>query len=143
VYASMIRRLTTTKDSTFGRDPDFPVIFVVDRIDPGAGDPEDTSDRGEQLSEDEKRLIRDRLSDLPIEFVSDEDEVVIPVEDGGGVERNGVVVTLGPIPEGEQRVEVPASLYAGPLAGTWLTYVLEFQEGEWKVTGITGPVAIS
>jgi hypothetical protein len=50
-----------------------------------------------------------------------------PRRSGGGGKNDGVVITLGPIPEGENRVEVQASLYAGPLAGTWLTYVVGSQ----------------
>lgn len=66
-----------------------------------------------------------------------------PRRSGGGVKNDGVVITLGPIPEGENRVEVQASLYAGPLAGTWLTYVVRLSSQGWRVTGTTGPVAIS
>jgi len=53
------------------------------------------------------------------------------------------VVTVGPLPEGGAKLEVGASLYAGPLAATWLTYVVEEKAGGWEVTGTTGPVAIS
>jgi hypothetical protein len=53
------------------------------------------------------------------------------------------LVSVGLIPETGDRVEIPASLYFNGLAGTWLTYVVENADGDWKVTGTTGPVAIS
>lgn len=143
IYAAAIRQMTTTSDASFGKHPDFPVIYVVDRVDPRAGDPEDLKKEGEPLSEDVKEAILEELADLPIEFISDEDEVVVPVEDGGGVEDDGVVVTVGPIEGDENRVEVGTSLYAGPLAGTWLTYEIQGSGTEWEVTGTIGPIAIS
>jgi hypothetical protein len=139
IYEAVIRRLVTTEDSTFGADPRFPVIYVVHRPKQDAANP--NSPGGEPPFSDEvKRGMLVALSDLPVEFVSDQDDVVI--EEGGGVQREGVVVTVGPIPEGD-RIEVEASLYAGPLAATWLTYVVRRLSQGWQVTGTTGPVAIS
>ncbi|MGH2738913.1 MAG: hypothetical protein ACRDH6_00270 [Actinomycetota bacterium] len=143
IYATVIRQVTTTSDSTFGKHPNFPVIYVVDRIDPRSGDPEDLKKKGEPISEDVKEAILEELADLPVEFISDEDEVVTPVEEGGGVEENGVVVTVGEITGDENRVEVGTSLYAGPLAGTWLTYEVQGAGTDWEVTGTIGPIAIS
>ena len=145
IYAAVIRRLTTTGDSTFGEDPSFPVIYVVDHPEDAADDPMETSSSGgEPFSPEVRDGIRRELSDLPIRFISDRDRVILPVEpDGGGVEGEGVVVTLGPLPEGGAKPEVAASLYAGPLAATWLTYIVEEGPDGWEVTGTTGPVAIS
>ena len=144
IYAAVIRELVTTDDNTFGAETDFPAVFVVDHPEGDAGNPDGGEPAaGEPFSDDVRRGLQERLADLPLRFVADADAVTVPVEDGGGVEDDGVVVTLGPIPEGGSKVEVGASLYAGPLAGTWLTYVVEAEGGEWKVTGTTGPVAIS
>lgn len=143
IYASVIRQLTTTGDSTLGKHPKFPAIYVVDRIDPKAGDPEVMSEPGEQLSDEVKQAILDELSDLPIQFISNQDEVVGSAEDGGKVRKGGVVVTVGPIEGDEFRVEVGTSFYAGLLAGTWLTYEVQGSGTEWEVTGTIGPIAIS
>jgi hypothetical protein len=143
IYEAVIRRLVTTEDSTFGPNPEFPVIFLLDRARRGAADPESPVGEEVPLSNEVKRGLLVALSDLPVKFVTDEDAVIIPVEEGGGVEQEGVVVTVGPIPHGEQQVEVEASLYAGPLAATWLTYVVKLSSQRWRVTGTTGPVAIS
>jgi hypothetical protein len=120
------------------------VIYVLAHTVKDAGDalpPE--AETGDPLADEVKRRLLAELSDLPVEFVSDAESVTIPVDRGGGVKNDGVVVTLGPIPKGDDRVEVQASLYAGPLAATWLTYVVRLSSQGWRVTGTTGPVAIS
>jgi hypothetical protein len=143
IYEAVIRQLVTTGDSTFGDDPQFPVIYLLDRAKSEAANPQTAQSEESPLSNEVKNGLRAALTDLPIEFVSDEDAVIIPVEKGGGVKNDGVVVTVGLIPEGQDAVEVQASLYAGPLAATWLTYVVKRSSQGWKVTGTTGPVAIS
>jgi hypothetical protein len=143
IYEAVIRRLVTTGDSTFGEDPDFPVVYLLDRAKEQAANPQTVESEEAPLSTDVKSELLAALSDLPIEFVSDQDAVIVPLEEGGGVKDDGVLVTLGLIPEGQQEVEVQASLYAGPLAATWLTYVVKRSSQGWRVTGTTGPVAIS
>lgn len=143
IYEAVVRQLVTTADSTFGPNPQFPAIYLLDQTKPAAGDPESLETQGTPLPEDVKRGLLDALSDLPVELVSDEESLITPIEDGGGVKRDGVVVTVGPIPEGDEQVEVQASLYAGNLAATWLTYVVKRSSQGWRVTGTKGPVAIS
>ena len=143
IYEAVIRRLVTTGDSTFGPNPQFPVIYLLDQAREGTANPESAGSDGAAFSVEVKAELLAALPDLPVEFVSDDGAVIIPVEDGGGVKDEGVVVTVGPIPEGEEQVEVEASLYAGPLAATWLTYVVKRSSQGWRVTGTTGPVAIS
>lgn len=144
VYAAVVRQLVTV-DHTFGGDPGFGVIYVLDRATPRAADgivPE--ADEGTPITPGLQREIREALSDLPpIRFVPRRQEVVGPMEDGGVVKDHGALVTLGTITDGERRVEVGVSLYIANLAGTWLTYVVELAGDGWAVTGTTGPVAIS
>jgi hypothetical protein len=143
IYGAVVRRLVTTSDSTFGEDPEFPVVYLLDRARERAANPQPGNGKETPLSNEVKVGLHAALSDLPIEFVSDEDAVIVPVEEGGGVRNDGVVVTVGLIPEGDDEVEVQASLYAGPLAATWLTYVVKRSSQGWRVTGTTGPVAVS
>jgi len=119
IYEAVIWQLVTTGDSTFGPNPQFPVIYLVDRAKEAAANPESPADAGTPLPDEGKRALLAALLELPLEFVADDDAVILPVEEGGGVKDQGVVVTLGPIPEGEDQVEVEASLYAGNLAATW------------------------
>jgi hypothetical protein len=142
IYEGVIRRLVTTEDSTFGPNPEFPVIYLLDRAREGAANPESSSE-GAPFSAEVKEELLGALFDLPVEFVSDDGAVILPVEEGGGVKDEGVVVTVGTIPDGKEQVEVEASLYAGNLAATWLTYVVKRSSQSWRVTGTTGPVAVS
>lgn len=143
IYEAVIRRLVTTEDSTFGPNPQFPVIYVLDRARKGAANPESSGSEGAPLSPEVKAELLEALSDLPVEYISDDGAVILPIEEGGAVKEEGVVVTVGPIPDGEEQVEVEASLYAGNLAATWLTYVVKRSSQGWRVTGTTGPVAVS
>ena len=147
IYSAVIRRLLT-KDHTFGTEgPGLEVVYVLDRPVDTAGAPDVGSTpegEGEPFSEDLRARLRAGLADLPpIEFVSDREDVVVEKDGFPMVKGGDGLVTLGPIPESGDRLEVPASLYFTGLAGIWLTYVVEGSGGDWKVTGTTGPVAIS
>jgi hypothetical protein len=54
-----------------------------------------------------------------------------------------VIITLGPIARRKGRVHVANGLWCGGVCGQWLTYVLREFEGQWSITGTTGPYAIS
>ncbi|MFN2593580.1 MAG: hypothetical protein ABR579_01675, partial [Actinomycetota bacterium] len=61
----------------------------------------------------------------------------------GGVKNSGVVISLGPIRRRSEQVLVPNTLWCNGLCGQWLTYVLANRNGHWRITGTTGPAAIS
>lgn len=153
IYAAVIRQLVT-KDHTFGGgDPGFRTVYVIDgpvRPAANSGAQIDALAPDGPFPADVKAGLERRLTDLPpLEFVADRESVVVPdpkvptdppftkVRDGG------VLITLGPIPDGGDRVEVGANLWISALAGIWLTYVVERTESGWEVTGTTGPAAIS
>jgi hypothetical protein len=150
VYASVIRQLVT-KDHTFGgADPGFKVVYVMDGVVKGTGRVYGNvgeSDPAEPFSDDVKAGLVSALEDLPaLEFVSERATVIIGKSSDdaiGHVKNKGVLVTLGPIEGTGTRVEVGNSLWISGLAGQWQTYVLQARGGAWKVTGTTGPVAIS
>jgi hypothetical protein len=140
IYAAVIREMAGTEE--FYRQ-----IFVYERPCPGAGDPERSSsdDCARPLSGEEQAAILERLKDLPpVEFVSDakpiQDRIFNATEEGT---EGDVLIRFGPAPDGENRVEVPASAYCGGLCGHWMTLVVQREDEGWKVTGTTGPVSIS
>lgn len=150
VYAAVIRQLVT-KDHTFGGgDPGFKIVYVMDGVVAGAGKIDgnvDESDPGQPFGDDAKAGLRTTLGDLPpVEFVSERSSVVVGTNSGkapGHVKNEGVLISLGPIEGSGTKAEVGNSLWINGLAGQWQTYVLEARDGAWKVTGTTGPVAIS
>ncbi|MGH3114118.1 MAG: hypothetical protein ACRDOP_11705, partial [Gaiellaceae bacterium] len=57
---------------------------------------------------------------------------------GLGVRRDGVLISLGPIAEARgEAVTVAGFLVSGCLGknGQWLTFVLEPEDGSWRVVG--------
>jgi hypothetical protein len=84
------------------------------------------------------------LQDLPTEvvWVNSSDEV--EKNSGREVLGGGVIITIGNIhPQEHGAVQVPASYFMAPTAGGGETYVLEFIEGIWEITGNTGTLWIS
>jgi hypothetical protein len=143
IYGAVIRQLVT-KDHTFGEEgPGLEVIYVLDRP-VGRAEGTDPEGEGEPFSPALRAGLRAGLTDLPpIEFVAEMEQVVREEDGFPMVKGHDGLVSLGLIPESGDRVEIPASLYFNGLAGTSLTYVVESSGGEWRVTGTTGPVAIS
>jgi hypothetical protein len=150
IYAAVIRQLVT-KDHTFGRaDPGFKVVYVLDGAVDGADDPMKTTDEylpDERFGDDLEARLKEKLADLPpIVFVKERGSVIEGNNGGSApshVIDDGVLLTLGPIVGDERRVEVGSNLWIDGLAGFWATYVVEHRGAEWKLTGTTGPVAIS
>jgi hypothetical protein len=144
VYSAVVRQLVT-KDHTFGggKAP-FERVFIDVRIDERAGKPDAVPRRGTRLSAEEQSAIVLELADLPpVKFVEDPDSVVVGKNRCALVKGNGVLVTLGPISGGSERVTVPNDMFFACLGAQWLTYVLKREEGDWRVTGIKGPTAIA
>lgn len=145
IYAAVIRRLVT-KDHTFGGGPSpFEYVYVVDGPIPGAGNVRmGLRPSPQRFPEAVKRAIEGRLGDLPpLEFIADPDSVRLGRQGIGGVENDGVILSLGPIETVQAEVQVSTGLWCGGTCGQWLTYVLGQDGGRWGITGTTGPYAIS
>lgn len=139
VYEAVVRNLVAQADARGRR------IYIWERLDPKAGTAmagKDAVGRAkERLPEEDQRALEDRLRSLgAVEFISNPDSVM---KQEGGVVGDGVLIRLGPIDGNGDKLKVPAGSYQGLLAGTWQTFVVEKSGGTWKVTGTTGPVAIS
>jgi hypothetical protein len=143
IYSAVIRRLVT-KDHTFGRAKSpFNHVYVVNGAVEKAGHVTKEGEPGTPFSREVRDGIRAALDLLPLDFVPDRDSVLLGKYGAGGVMNQGVVISLGPIPPGGSKVEVENNLWCGSTCGQWLTYVLEWQDGTWRVTGTEGPYAIS
>jgi hypothetical protein len=144
IYSAVIRRIVT-KDHTFGRGKSpFEHVYVVDGVVKEAGDVRRQGQPRKPFSEEIKLGIREELRDLPpVSFLRDADSVRAGEDGLVKVKGNGVIITLGPISDGDDRVKVGTNLRCSELCGQWSTYVLERDGEVWRVTGTVGPVAIS
>jgi hypothetical protein len=137
VYAAAIRHLVEAEGQDPGR------IYVLDRAVKGAADPTGPAGEGDPIPQGVHDRVREELALLGrVVFVSDRDEVV-EASSADEVRNQGILITLGPVPSGGDRVEVEASGYRNLLSGSWQTLVLERHGLRWQVTGTTGPVAMS
>jgi hypothetical protein len=148
IYAAVIERLV--KEATPDRqDPPFKIVFVLDGAVPHAAKPTRPEDPRTPFNDEVKDNLRSlaALSDVPdMEFASTRESAVVGTDSGqrpGQARDGGAVVSLGAIKGKGRRVEVASSLWVNGLFGQWQTYVLVKKDGVWRVTGTTGPLAIS
>jgi hypothetical protein len=145
IYAAVIRRLVT-RDHTYGSaESPFKHVYVVDGAIPGAGSVRvGLGPAPQPFPDDVKVAIAERLEDLPpLDFITNPDSVRLGPEGISGVRNRGVIISLGPLEEVQEEIEVSTGLWCGGTCGQWLTYVLTRQGDRWKITGTTGPYAIS
>lgn len=145
IYAAVIRRLVT-KDHTLGGAPSpFDRVYILDGLRQGAGNPnKGLGPPDKRFSGEIKKALKIELASLPpIEFISDPDSVRVGENLMGGVKREGVIVTVGPILGGGHNVKVANSIWCGGLCGQWLTYRVKLKGGNWRIMGTVGPSAIS
>ena len=146
IYAAVIRRLVT-KDHTFGTGPSpFEYIYVVNGPIEDAGDPlgDHFGPASEPFPKNVVDGIEQELRDLsPVRFITDGREARRGKHGMGGVTNDGVIISLGPIERNKGRISIGNGLWCGGTCGQRLTYVLTQQDGKWKITGTTGPYAIS
>jgi hypothetical protein len=137
IYASVVRRLR--KEANPSR-----TVFILDRTNARAARPVGhRPDERKPIPPEVQAEVRRRLDEMDIRFVSRDDEALIHKKRCAGVKRGGSLVTLGEMKGGSRRVEIGVSSFTACLAGLWVTYVVERTDDRWKVTGTTGPVAIS
>jgi len=138
IYEAAIREMIAS-EGTF--DP----ILIDERICADAGTP--GIDAGERecldaFTEDEQAGLLAALSDLPhVRFVADAADASRQIFQG--TLPGAGLISVGVIRGDGDRVEVPGGAYCGGLCGRWMTLVIERQGEAWKVTGTTGPIAVS
>lgn len=144
IYGAVIRHLVI-QDDNFGRgDVDSKVVYVMDGPKHDAGRPRgDVFARPNRpFTADVRAAIQEDLSgDLPpLRFVRDGTEALSGAPRLGELRNGGVLIVLGPIERIERRVQVSNTFWCGGKCSQWLTYVLRERNGQWTVTGTTGPV---
>ncbi|TDO35803.1 hypothetical protein EV643_12175 [Kribbella sp. VKM Ac-2527] len=116
-----------------------PVLYVLNAPYENAGDTTKQT-RGVPFTEAERIGIENALTGVaPIEWVRQRD-------DGSGdcpANPRGPFIMVGPIEQRAGHVEVGVNIWRDCLNARWVTFTLAQQGSTWKVTGTTGPEAIS
>ena len=145
VYIQVLRRyLSTPAENSFPGQA-FTTVYLLDRAYREAAVPGGTHDRGTPITAPARRQVTAALAGLaPVVFITSQNSVLETRDGCGHVKNGGILITLGPLDGGGHRVQVAVNGFVACLGATWLTYVLQNQPGSgWRVTGTTGPIAIS
>ncbi len=146
VYAAVIRQLVTV-DHGFGGQP-YPYrrVYVLNGVVPSAANPMHLV--GRPTAPFAPTTVDEISANLralpPVSFVRNRG-LVITGSGPGHVIHAGVLITLGRITWRDPRTAVVANnRWASGLNGQWLRYIVQSQDGTWRVIGVErGPVAIS
>ncbi|MDY7100108.1 MAG: hypothetical protein S0880_02870 [Actinomycetota bacterium] len=137
MMAAAVHQLLTV-DHTFGEGPPpFTEYLLLDHTE---ADAPDVAPR--PLTDAEQAAIEEVVAPFgPFRWIDDPAEW--RTEDLRPTIEGAVIVGVGePTIDGDRGL-VPVSLWCGGLCGTWLTYELTASDGDWAVTGIDGPIAVS
>jgi len=111
-------------------------LWIVDQICPDAGQPSDHKGCT-PMSADLKAALLERFP--AARFTSDPQPMQDRLMEKGGVTINWV----GPMVGSGDTVQVPSGYWCGGLCGSGGIKVVEFKNGEWKVTGSVGGTWVS
>ena len=142
ILSAVIRQVYTV-DDTFGGQGNFTTVYLlaVDDTESGAIP---YSSKPRSVPAPVQQAVLAALADLPSHFEWIATAGEAPRGENNAVEGNGAIITVGNLrsqPDGG--INVAASIYAGMLAAGGQTYLLELQDGIWKITGTTGAAWIS
>lgn len=143
VMAAALVELITVNHTFGDGPPPFNEYLIQSSLDPFAGEPTGSGDADvRDLTSGEQSAILTAIAPYgPVTWIEDPSDFqtddLMPAIEGAAILGVGE-----PTFEGEIAL-VPVSLWCGGLCGTWLTYKVEKVDGEWMVTGIEGPIAVS
>jgi hypothetical protein len=142
IYSAVIRQIYA--HTTFNGTYQPPTIYIIRYTDDTAGDPKAHPSEPILVTEDLQSEITSELQDLPtnIVWVNASDEV--EKNSWRDVLDGGAILTLGNIHlQEDNSVQVPGSYFMASLCAGGRTYILEFIENIWEITGTTGTMWIS
>lgn len=143
-YVQVLRRyLSTPAESSFSQA--FTMVYVINRAYPDAADPNGTHGPGAPIASLTQRQVTAALAGMArVTFIADRGSVIEARGGCGQVRNGGILITVGPPVSHGNVARVAINGWVACLGATWLTYVLRDQPGAgWRVTGTTGPMAIS
>ena len=145
VDVQVLRRYLGTPSENSFPERTFATAYVLDQTFPDAADPSGKPDGGRPIDPGTQRQITAALAATTrVVFIADRATVVETRDGCGQVKDDAVLITLGPADGDDRRVQVGVHGFVACLGATWLTYVVQHERGTgWRVTGTTGPMAIS
>lgn len=128
--------------STFGPGHRFDTVLVQTSTDPSAGTGEQ-SGPARSLAAAERSAIEAAIQGLSDDIRWVDDAADWRTDDLTPVVPNSAIIGVGEVVFDAAGALIPVSLWCGGLCGTWFTWRAEQIDGDWEITGIEGPVAIS
>ncbi|GIM97602.1 hypothetical protein [Paractinoplanes toevensis] len=142
VYVQVLRRYLGTPSENSFPDRTFETVYVLDQAYPDASDPMGKPERGEPIGPDTRHQITSALA--RVAFIPDRTAVIETRNGCAQVKDDGILITLATVNGDDHEVRVGINGFVACLGATWLTYVVHNEPGSgWRVTGTTGPMAIS
>lgn len=142
IYSAALQQLLRVDNPHAGAPAPPPSVHIVDSPASRSSELFIAAD-GPQLDSEVKKEIAAQSEPITtVEFITAPEQQRI-IERGGAVEGDpgGVIVGLAaPAYQDDGTVQVGAGLWCGFDCGIGLTYVLDDVDGQWTVTGTTGPV---
>lgn len=136
VYAEVIQAIAKDSGTT-----KWPVLFVLEATraeDPGGTF---TAERGTSIDPRTRTAIRTQMP--TVRWISEPIQAKPDGRECGEVERHGLIVTLGEIRDRAGQLQVRASGWFGCDGAAWLTYKLDRQGSDWRISGTTGPAVVA
>ncbi len=120
----------------------WPGARVLDAPNAGAGGGTVTYELAKRFTANERAAMERALNGIaPLEWVRNRPLGGKELCDQPAAEEP--YVTVGPIVQVQNHVEVGAWVWRGCLDAHWLTYRLDHQAGSWKITGTVGAQGVS
>lgn len=142
IYSTIIRQIYT--HTTFNGTYQPPSLYIIRYTDNTVGDPKTKPSESILLSETMQSEITTMLQDLPTDVVWVDSFGEVEKNSGREVLDGGAIITIGNIIlQEDDSVQLPGSYFMTPTCGGGETYVLEFIDGIWEITGNTGTIWIS
>ncbi|MGH8945094.1 MAG: hypothetical protein ACRDVL_02980 [Acidimicrobiia bacterium] len=135
IYGLVIADLVL-QNSSFGPQPEFPKLFLVDGPVESAGEQPGLDKKvgtfGSRLQQELSAAL-DQAGLPLVEFVSSREAVIQDLETMPRVREGGGLVTVSPLTRGDHCVQVSAEFYVDGLASTGRVYQLAVVEGGWEI----------
>lgn len=145
VYEQVLRHYLNTPGENSFPAHTFKTVYLLDHVQPGAGDPRGAARAGTPIASDlQARITASLAPTAAARFIHDRDSALDTSTGCATVRNGGILITLGTIDGDDTQATVGINGFVACLGATWLTYTVRHRPGAgWQVTGTTGTTAIA